>query len=108
MGKFMIRCMGERIKLARKRQGLTQQELGELVGLNEKTISLIENDNALTRLDTLIKICDILEVSPNYLLLDSSKNALSEEASRLAEELKSRKSHEIRIIYDFLEALLNG
>ena len=93
----MIRCMGKRIKLARKKKGLTQQQLGDLIGLN-----------ALTRLDTLIKICDILEVSPNYLLLDSSKTALTEEASKLAEELKSKKSHDIRIIYEFLETLLNN
>ena len=104
----MIRCMGKRIKSARKAKGLTQQKLGDLVGLNEKTISMIESDNALTRLDTLIKICDILEVSPNYLLLDSSKTALTEEASKLAEELKSKKSYEIKIIYEFLETLLNS
>ena len=104
----MIRCMGKRIKLARKKKGLTQQQLGDLIGLNEKTISMIESDNALTRLDTLIKICDILEVSPKYLLLDSTKNALTEERSKLAEELKSKKSHDIRIIYEFLETLLNN
>lgn len=104
----MIRCMGERIKAARKRKKITQQKLGDLIGLNEKTISAIENDNALTKLENLVKICDVLEVSPNYLLLGTSKSALIEETSRLAQLLKSKKPDEIRIIYDFLEALLNS
>lgn len=54
--------IGAHIRRHRKRQGLSQRELGDRTGLRQETISLIENGNAATRLDTMLTILAALEL----------------------------------------------
>lgn len=48
--------ISERLKLARKDAGLTQQELAEKVGLKRSDLSLIENGKMNISLDTLFDL----------------------------------------------------
>lgn len=50
------RQLGNIVRRARKKIGLTQTELGALVGCRQETISLIESGNAATRIDTLLAV----------------------------------------------------
>lgn len=50
------------IRRQRKRLGLSQRELGDRAGLRQETISLIENGNAATRLDTLLMVLITLDL----------------------------------------------
>lgn len=50
--------MGVLIQEARKRKGLTQQELADKVGTNKAAISRVENDLKDVRLSTLRKIIE--------------------------------------------------
>ena len=51
--------MGVLIQEARKKKGLTQQELADKVGTNKAAISRVENDVKDVRLSTLRKIIEI-------------------------------------------------
>lgn len=51
--------MGVLIQEARKKKGLTQQELAEKAGTNKAYISRVENDIKDVRLSTLRKIVEI-------------------------------------------------
>lgn len=44
----------------RKKQGLTQTELGRRVGLDQKKVSLLENGNPNLRMDTLFRLLSSL------------------------------------------------
>lgn len=46
--------LGQRLKEARKKKGLTQQQLGELTELSDKYISRIETGKADMSLDVLL------------------------------------------------------
>lgn len=48
--------LSERLKLARKDAGLTQQELAEKVGLNKSDLSLIEKGNMNISIDKLFEL----------------------------------------------------
>lgn len=48
--------LSERLKLARKDAGLTQQELAEKVGLNKSDLSLIEKGNMNISIDKLFDL----------------------------------------------------
>lgn len=48
--------ISERLKLARKDAGLTQQELAEKVGLKRSDLSLIENGKINISIDTLFDL----------------------------------------------------
>lgn len=58
---------GERIYLLRTSQGLTQNELGMVLGLERSTIAKYEN-NQYPQVSTLIHLAQYFQVSTDYLL----------------------------------------
>lgn len=57
-----VKLLGDRIRILRKAQGLTQQDLGEKTGLNYKFIGEIERGNQNPSIKVLIKIADVLDI----------------------------------------------
>lgn len=55
--------IGQRIKTARERAGITQVELGEKVGVSGVAIMRYEKDTRQPRMDLIYKIASALEVS---------------------------------------------
>lgn len=56
------------LKVARVKKGLTQKELGELVGVSSSTLCRIETGKQISKVDMLLKLAEILEVSAEELL----------------------------------------
>ena len=56
------------LKVARVKKGLTQKQLAELVGVSSSTINRIETGNQIPKVDILLKLAEILEVSVEELL----------------------------------------
>lgn len=54
--------LGNFIRRARKKQGLSQAELGERTGLRQASISLLETGNPAIRLDTLLSVLAVLDL----------------------------------------------
>jgi HTH-type transcriptional regulator/antitoxin HipB len=54
--------IGNLIRRARKRQGLSQSQLGERAGLRQETISVIETGHSAARLDTILDVLAALEL----------------------------------------------
>lgn len=59
---------GKRIKELREEKGITQKELGELMHCCQRTISKYEREILDLRTATIIALCQIFEVSADYLL----------------------------------------
>lgn len=66
--KDILKEIGMRLSSARKRVGYTQEQLGELTGLSIKMISAAENGHKAMRPENIVKICDCLSISTDYLL----------------------------------------
>lgn len=60
---------GERVKLYRKRNGLSQRELGQIIGMSPATISVIENRNRAFSTDILIEFCKVFECLPSDIVI---------------------------------------
>lgn len=60
--------IGGKVKKLRKEMGLTQEELGILVGLPQTSISSIENKDSNTGVKTLLRIAEALDVTLEELL----------------------------------------
>lgn len=56
--------IGKRIKEIRKKKGLSQEKLVELVDIEQNTLSCIETGNNFCTAETLEKIINALEVEP--------------------------------------------
>lgn len=59
---------GQKLKKARETLGLTQEKVAEYLGLGPRYISDIERNKTKGSIDTLIKLCNIYNISPNDLL----------------------------------------
>lgn len=62
---------GEKLALLRKKKGITQEQLSELVGVSRQSVSRWEMDAAFPETDKLIKLSKLFECSIDYLLNDS-------------------------------------
>lgn len=60
--------IGTFIQLSRKNKGLTQKELGDEIGVSDKTISKWENGNSIPDTAMLAPLCHSLDISVNELL----------------------------------------
>lgn len=68
--------IGEFIKKKRKEKGLTQQALGDLVGVSFKAVSKWECGNSIPDISILKKVCEILEISIEELLNAKEKSKI--------------------------------
>ena len=59
---------GENVMLARRRAGLSQEELGFKASLHRTEISQLERGARLARIDTVVKLAGALSVPPGDLL----------------------------------------
>lgn len=83
--------LGENIKKYRKLRGLTQEKLAEEIGLEIKSLSLIETGNGFVSAKTLNNLSQTLNVTPAELLEDSNSNnpeRLYQDALKALELLK--------------------
>ena len=69
--------IGKFIAELRKEQNLTQEQLGEKVGVTNKTVSRWENGNYIPPADILLAMSQLFDVSVNEIL--SGKRLLAEE-----------------------------
>lgn len=60
--------VGENLARARKRAGLSQEELGVMASLHRTEISLLERGQRLPRIDTIIKLAGALEIPIEQLI----------------------------------------
>ena len=59
---------GQKLKAARESLGLTQEKVAEYLGLGPRYISDIERNKTKGSIDTLVKLCNIYNITPNDLL----------------------------------------
>jgi DNA-binding XRE family transcriptional regulator len=64
--ELRLDLLGQAIKQARQERNLTQEELGELVGVKKAQISKIENSATDARFTTILKVFDALGAKVNF------------------------------------------
>ena len=64
----MMSTFGEKLKLLREEAELNQTELGKALGMTQRKISYLENNENEPSLDDLKAICRFFNVSADYLL----------------------------------------
>ena len=92
--------LGTEIKNARKKQGLTQKQLGDLIGVSKSSINYFERDGRNPTLDHLLKLSKVLDIPVDLLLgLDKQVNIVAD-----GEEYKARiSSKDMEILNEFKE-----
>lgn len=71
---FDFYTIGNRLHAIRKRLGLTQSEVAEVSKLSERTYADIERGAVNMRIETLLRICKSLHITPNEVLVQEVEN----------------------------------
>ena len=64
--ELRLDLLGQAIREARLQRHLTQQQLGDLVGVQKAQISKLENSLAAARFDTIIKVFRALDAKVSF------------------------------------------
>ena len=100
-------AVGKRIKIVRQRNGLTQDQLAEQVGLSPKYISGIERGVENPTMDTLLRVANVLRVEPYDLFLlgesEESEKALRKGIDKMLREADGQK---IQLYFDVMRKIL--
>ncbi|MBQ3483329.1 MAG: helix-turn-helix transcriptional regulator [Clostridia bacterium] len=64
----LLKEIGQRINARRKELGLTQEELAERMEVSIQMISNVELGKKAIRPENLVKLCNALDVSADYIL----------------------------------------
>ena len=60
--------IGYRIKEARKSKGLSQQQLGDMLGVSKVSVCGYETGTRIPTLDNFVQLIEILDLTPDYIL----------------------------------------
>ena len=104
--KLCYEFIGRRIKEIRLKKGFTQDNLSELTDLSIQHISNIERAHSKMSIETLVKIANVLEVTPDILMCDcihKSKAVFTDELADLVEQADDR---EIKVIVQMFKSLI--
>ena len=71
------RVFGLRVRQLRKKQRLTQEQLGRMVGINRTRISRLESGQGNATFDTIILLAVSLGIPPADLFADMGEHALA-------------------------------
>lgn len=91
--------MGRRIKVQRKRARLTQEQLAEMAGISLSFYGHVERGSRKASLETLVRICNALQVSPEYILQDSLEKDLNGCADHFSEDERDLMNRIIEVIH---------
>lgn len=80
-------AIGSRIKMAREKQHLTQEDLAAIVDLSSTHISVIERGVKPPKLETFINIANALDVSADTLLQDVVKRSHENKENELVVDI---------------------
>lgn len=64
--ELKLELIGDMIQAARKERNLTQEQLGQLVGVKKAQISRLENNATNVTIDTILKVFNALEAKVNF------------------------------------------
>lgn len=96
---------GERLRATRKKRGLEQQKLAELIGLPPSSISHFENGSRKPSFDNLRAIAQQLDVTTDYLLGRVDTMDRVEGAQRLHRHLGALSDDDVRTVEGFIDML---
>lgn len=78
--------LGQRIQELRKQKGLSQESLGEALGVSRQAVSKWEGDNGIPELETLVAMSRLFEVTVGQLLgVEESSRTEIEPSDRISE-----------------------
>lgn len=72
-----LKTIGNRMRVLRKKAGITQEQAGESIGVSRTLYAYWEKGRKRINMEYLLKFCEIVSVKPAVLLLDENETLLA-------------------------------
>lgn len=105
---FDFRQIGNKLYSFRKRSGLTQAEVAFAAGLSDRTYADIERGTVNMRIETILRICSVLHITPDEVLTVDTPSISSKQdeiLKRLDACSPKDKETALALLKVFLESL---
>lgn len=100
--------IGKRIRQNRHRADMTQETLAEKISVSPPYISRIETGSASPSLQTLVDICNALDITVDDLMQDSLPAAQKKLEGRLGELAQGCTAEELHLVAEVAETVLRN
>ena len=97
-------ALGERISRRRKQVRIKQNVLAEQLGISNNYLSSIERGKEKPSLEILIKICNALNITPDYLIMGNMHS--NNVPQKITEGLRLCTAADIDLIEIIIEAMV--
>ena len=99
--------MGQKLKMFREIENLSQEELGQKLNVSDKTISAWENEERDISLPNATLIAEFFNIPKEYFVFDENENKISSETKNkiqkylsdyeFANKIKTSKSYALEV-----------
>ena len=98
---------GARIAQMRRDRGISQAELAEAIGLNQRTVSFYETGDLRIPAETLLRFADVLKVSIYELLgrAASSRSVKNPKLWKALQKLEALPPRDQKVVLRYLDAV---
>lgn len=98
--------IGSKFQEYRLKNNLTQNQVAELTGLEPRHISQIERGLSKGSIDTLIKLCNVYQITPDIILYDLLEKNVKNNVSIYDENFKKLSIKDKDSILHFMDYFL--
>ncbi len=104
--KDILKVIGEKIQKARNEKGYTQEYVAEKIDKSIDILRSIENGRSVGSVETLLNICNILDITFDYIfidLLDKKEEILDNKLYKNFQELTLEQKELLNVIIEHMK-----
>ena len=98
--------IGSRIYGRRKELRLTQEAVTNLTDISTNQLSNIENHRSIPTIETILKLCEALRVTPDFFLLGVVKESDTAHINAISQKAMLCNEKQQKLIYEFISLLI--
>ena len=102
------KLLGKRINTARKERGWTSERLAEACSINATYLRQIEAGTKIPSLPVFVSLCEALNVSPTYLLIEVLPQQGTQDMDALLELLQNATPKQLNMMVSMIRSALEA
>lgn len=102
------KLLGKRINTARKERGWTSERLAETCSINATYLRQIEAGTKIPSLPVFVSLCEALNVSPTYLLIEVLPQQGNQDMDALLELLQTATPKQLNMMASMIRSALEA
>ena len=102
------KLLGKRINTARKERGWTSERLAKACSINATYLRQIEAGTKIPSLPVFVSLCEALNVSPTYLLIEVLPQQGNQDMDALLELLQNATPKQLNMMVSMIRSALEA